>query len=702
MPSEMAVVRLLRQTATLDRNGVELRYGIRCTIGVAIPLVLAFLGGAPLAGVSAAFGAMSAGFASRQGVYRTRAAAMLLTTAAMAFSAYVGGLFGARPVEGVVLVALWGFGLGILGALGASATTVGLNAAIALLIFGHPPYGPATALSQAVFVLAGGALQTLLLVLVWPLQRFTAERRVLAEAYRTLATYAEDLPSLRLGSPAPLDRVTAALADPQPFARRIEIAAFEALLDEAGRLRASLAALATDGYVLTDHGYADAAVSLRMLGADAAIALREIASALDDARAPADLGAFWHAIDLHLTAIERELADVGGAVTVADARAFLGQLRAAWRAAGVPADAAAASPVRPRAPSPFALSALGDALQTLRANLSPRSVYMQHALRLGAMLTVASIAERVLPLQRAYWIPLTAVIVMRADFTTTITLGLARMGGTVAGALIASLIAVLLHPAPPVYLTLAIVFAAASYTLLSANYALFATTITGYVVFLLAFAGIPESGVAFDRVGATLIGSGIALAAYALRPTWAREQVPDALADLLDAQRRYARSVLRAYLDPAQTDEAAIRFAQQEAWRARSAAEASVAQMIAEPVHTRAISVRTALGLLAAGRRYGAAALTLHSRLARTASVAQDELATLTHALEEAMDALAAALRARPIDAPALPALRDTQIALKRKLDAHPDPDLEAIVAETDLMVDSVDTMADVLRRNVH
>lgn len=696
----MAVARLLRQTAALDRSGVELRYGIRCTIGVAIPLVLAFLAGAPLGGVSAAFGAMSAGFASRQGVYRTRAAAMLITSAAMAFSAYVGGLFGARPVEGVVLAALWGFGLGILGALGASATTAGLNAVIALLIFGHPPYGPQTALSQAVFVFAGGSLQTLLLVLVWPLQRFTAERRVLADAYRALAGYAEDLPQVRLGSPAPLDRVTEALADPQPFARRIEIAAFEALLDEAGRLRASLAALATDAYLLEDQGSARAAASLRLLGTDASVALREIAAALDAGRAPADLGTRWHEIDLHVAAIEAELPE--GAVPLADARAFLGQLRAAWRAGQVPADAGAASPVRPRAPSPFALSALGDALQTLRANFSPRSVYMQHALRLGAMLTVATIGERVLPLQRAYWIPLTAVIVMRPDFTTTITRGLARMGGTVAGALLASLIAVLFHPAPSVYLGLAIIFAAASYTLFSVNYAIFATTITGYVVFLLAFAGIPESGVVFDRVGATLIGSGIALAAYALRPTWAREQVPDALADLLDAQRRYATGVLHAYLDPAQTDEGAIRFAQQEAWRARSAAEASVAQMISEPVHTRAISVRTALGLLAAGRRYGAAALTLHSRLARTASVAQDELAALTRALEEAMDALAAALRARPIAAPSLPALRDTQILLKRKLDAHPGPDLEAIVAETDLMVDSVDTMADVLRRNVH
>lgn len=685
---------LLRRTVRIDRAGVELGFGARCTAGVAIPMLAAFAAGIPLDGVSAAMGALAAGFASRQGVYRTRAAAMLVTSAAMALSALVGAVAQRSPAAEVALVALWGIGFGIVGSLGMAATTAGLNAVIAILIFARVPYGPSTALVQAGCVFLGGAFQTLLLVLIWPLRRFERERRALAGAYGALAAYARDLPGTKLGSPAPeaFSALSATLADPQPFARRSEIAGFETLLDEAERIRASLAALAVGRHLLAEHGDPAGAEAARRVAELTAPILAEIAAALEAGRAPAALADAWHAADV-------AAATLPAPGTRDDAVAFLGEVRAAWRAAQLPAEQPAAAPVRPEAPAPFALSALGDALETLRANLSPRSVYAQHALRLGLTLLVAAILARVLPLQRAYWIALTAAILLRPDFTTTFSRGLARAAGTVAGALLASTITAFAGSSPPLSLGLAIAFAALGFTLFNVNYAIFSLAITCYVVFLLALGGAPEHLTAVDRVAATLIGAALAFAAYGLWPTWSRGRIAEAFASLLDAQRRYAMLVLRAYRDPAHADLGAVRRAQIDAWRARSAAEAAVDQMLAEPVRPREIRVRAALAILAATRRYGAAALTLHSRLARLDAPIAPPLDPLIDDLDTAYATLAAALRAH-VAPPPLPPLRADQEALKRAFDADPHPELRALVAESDLLVDGAVAIAGALARN--
>jgi len=678
---------------------------VRCTIGVAIPLVLGVMLGGPLSGVSAAIGALCAGIASRQGVYRTRAASMLLTSAAMALSAFVGCVTDTTPVANVLVTGLWGVGAGIIAAIGPTATAIGINAVIALVVFSHAPYDASEALPQAALVFAGGALQTVLLVLIWPLQRFSAERRVLAAAYRALGAYAGSFPRAKLGAPASasLETVSDTLADPQPFARRGEIAAYEALLDGAQRIRASLAALATDRHLLETHGADEAVHAIDELGSLAELVLSEIAAALEHARVPNRLDALWHALDLQAAALERghvalegkpAQSDVDQAVQ--DSRAFLGQLRTAWRSGQATGGHGAASALRPRERQPFALTLLGEALETLRANLALNSAFGQHAIRLGTTLLLGALAERALGLERGYWIPLTAVLVLRPDFTTTITRGGARVAGTVAGALIAGAITGWVHPGPAAYMILAIAAIGIGLVIFNVNYGIYTITLTVYVVFLLALGGSPEHNAALDRVGATLIGGAMALAIYVLWPTWSRERVPAELADLLDAQRRYGTLVLRAYLAPQAAVEREIRDAQLASWLARSNATASVDQMIAEPVRPRAITVRAALGILAASRRYGIAILTLFARLERGAAIAQNTLETLTAQLDTSMCMLAEALRENHTP-DALPRLRDAQVELKRAFDQTGDASLGALVSETDLLVDSVETIAEII-----
>jgi uncharacterized membrane protein YccC len=705
--------RLASDATRIDRTSIEPLYALRSTVGVAIPLVIALALAHPLSGVSAAIGAMCVGFASQQGVYRTRAAVTILTSAGTALGALAGSLTGGDTALNVALTAAWGIACGLIAALGPAANAVGLNSLVTFVIFSQFGFTVPQAAQQAGLVFAGGLLQTVLLVLVWPLQRFSAERGVLERAYRGLGAAAVRIPPHhKLQSPdaQALTLVSDTLADPQPFAKRGETAIFESLLAEAERIRGSLAALTTDRYALESYpGLAAPAALADVAGATNDV-LVEIADALHEARAPRDLPEVWHALDIAIDALAVELRALGpqdaGAVpilqrSVGDARGLAGQLRAAWRAGKAPVEPNAGPPSESATMRLFRPGAVVDALATLRANGSIDSPFGRHALRVGVTLALATTAEHVLTLDRAYWIPLTAAIVMRPDFGATFTRGGARVAGTLLGALVASGIALVLHPGAEGYLLLALAAAMVAYLTVAANYAIFTIGITAYVVFLLAFGGLAAHTAVVERLSATLLGGLLALAAYFVWPAWERERVSTQLAKVLERDRDYGGIVLGAYNDPAARDDRAILEAQLAVRLARTNAETSVDRMLAEPVHARTVTVRVALGILAATRRFGLAALTLQSRLPRAAAVNDPQLEALRAALDTSLAQLAQALREHTVP-PELPPLRDLQIALKETLTLTAPREASMLVSETDLLVDSVKMIADLLHRLPH
>jgi uncharacterized membrane protein YccC len=394
----------------------------------------------------------------------------------------------------------------------------------------------------------------------------------------------------------------------------------------------------------------------------------------------------------------RELERLGTqtAPYVGDARELAGQLRAAHRSVAAAASGGLAVEDTPLRVAHFDLGKLRLMAGRLSANCSWSSIYARHAIRLAVTLTIAVIAQHLLPLAHGQWIGLTVVLVLRPDFSTTFTRGVSRVAGTVGGAILASIIAAF-HPSDSAYIVLAIVFAGLGFALFNVSYALFSVAITGYVVYMLAFGGAAEHTSAFDRVVATALGGTLALLAYAVWPAWSRARVADDLADLIDAQRRYVGIVLLAFAEPA-FDENAIRNAQIAAWRARSNAEASVDQMAGEPVRPRGVTLRTAAGILAATRRLGIATLTLRARIARIAGAPHEQIERLAGDLDVALLAIVESLHAGEPPAP-LPPLRNDQIELKRMLDEQRDPAVEVLVSETDLIVDSVNTVAAILAR---
>ncbi|RZS80025.1 putative membrane protein YccC [Motilibacter rhizosphaerae] len=672
----------------LRRRDLQPGAALRAAAGVALTLAVGVGAGSPASAVAACAGAFSVGVASLQGGYRTRVQAMLGTVLAMGASTFVGAVAVAHPVLAVAALAVWGFLAGTATAFGPSGTVVGIQATVALLIAGSFSMTPQQALWRAVLVAAGGLLQTLLVVAVWPLRTYGAEREGLATAYLALA---EHVRSGRAAPPptAPFDDAAARLGDPHPLARDSARHAFRSLLDQGVRARAELTALLHARERATVRGEDAGVAVLDEVLAEAADALAGVAALLGPhLRA----GAPPLPLDEHDLTVLRPSA-------AASVRALQGQLRAAERAAR-----------RDGPPSPELdlpehrlLPALSEARVTLRAALDRRSDTFRHALRLAVVLAVASTLSRVLGLGHAYWLPLTAMVVLRPDFSSTLTRGVTRVVGTAAGALLATVVSAELRPVPWLLVALLAVCAFAAYAVFRANQTLFALFLTCYVVFLLALVGLPGRSAAGGRLLATLLGGALALAAYAVWPTWERTRVRERLAALLDAQAAYACAVLRAYASPGSADPRELTRAQSVARRARAAAEASVERAGAEqhlPVahagqHPDEVSLGS--GTVAAMQRSAVAVLTLQARLpARADAEPLPAAGAYADVLEEFTAALAAALRGAP--GPATPDLRAAQLALARELGTA-SVERRLLALETDEVTDAYDTVLELASR---
>jgi hypothetical protein len=667
----------LRSTVRVDWSQVEVLGALRCTVGVAVPLLVGLLSNHPTITAFGAVGAVSVGFGSFQGAYRSQATGMVLASLAMAIAVFVGSIAGASNVAVTVVTTLVALGGGLLIALGPAGAFIGLQAMVAVVIAGGFASDPTEAAIRAAAVLGGGLLQTALVAVIWPFRRFGHERRAVAVVYRTLAHYATTLASDSPSAPEPhtLAATPSPVVDPQPFARAAEVLVFVALLDEAERIRAGLAAVALR------HGpllRTDRACAAAFASATSAL-LNETAAAIEEGRAPRDVRSLWTALETCSRAFTGEPAF----------EAVLGRLRAAWRTATSLATDDMAAADAPALPQPRRLPVFRDALITLRANLSLESSAFRHALRLAVTVGLATAAYRASGLERGYWIAMTALIVLRPEFQDTIARGIARIAGTLAGAALATIIFWLFAPGHGAQMILLLVFVYACYSLFRINYAVFAACLTAYVVFLLMLSGIGEMTAATMRALYTMAGGMLALVAYAVWPTWAGRSAKAALATMLDAHRAYVRALFDAYDNPATYDADRVGGLRSAARLARSNAEAVIERMLDEPISRRAMSARRALGLLAALRRHALAALALHSGLEQASIAAVPGLGLLRSQIDTSLAMITDALRHnRAPDA--LPPLRQTERALPAEAVAR-------IGAEADAMVDAIKSMADLL-----
>ena len=136
---------------------------------------------------------------------------------------------------------------------------------------------------------------------------------------------------------------------------------------------------------------------------------------------------------------------------------------------------------------------------------------LPYSLRLAITLGLSTEVYRELHFASGFWIPVTALMVLKLGLADTASYAIARTLGTLAGEILTSLF--LFHFAPSL-VALAIctlLFAWLSYGTVNVNYALYSLVATGYIVFQLSLINLPGEVIAEQRAMATAIGGSLAL-----------------------------------------------------------------------------------------------------------------------------------------------------------------------------------------------
>ena len=701
-----SVAGLLRQALKLDRTQSDPVVALRNAVGVAAPLAVGIWTGDVAVGLAATVGALQTAFADRPGPYRLRIARMLGTAVAAGVTSTLAVLASQTEWAAVVLLLVLAFGAGLLLSAGPSASQVGTAAVATALVLGHLPQPPSAALNIGLLVVAGGAFQTLLAVAAWPLGRHRPERIALAALYRELAGAARLPRGTQVGPPA---GDTLAAARQTLFGLGHDhgpsVEAYRVLLDEGERIRREVIGIGATAERLADEKNPILSGFVRESLTAAGAVLDEIAAALEQPRAVRD-DVLDRARATIRFAVDRldSSEDAAGVLTrraaAARLRGLSGQLRAAVESTG-PGASEGRRAERHDASAPRPLAALRDPLAIVRANLSPDSSVVRHAVRVSMLVAGSDLVTRLAGFDRGYWVSLTILVVLRPDFGTTLQRSVMRTLGTIIGLLAAT---ELVHWVPGGQwwnVALILIFAFGMRVAGPGNVALSAVSLSALVVVLLAINGFPPHATLVDRSWATLIGGGLAvLASLLVLPSWERDVLGGRLARLLAAYRRY----LLAVADP-DTDRAMLQAARTASRRARTDAQASVDRAGAEPVPARA-QVELGRMVLTHSHRFIHAALAIDAL--RPALRETGRHAELTRFLDAAAGTLAAAEEAISTHAAPRPGprLRPLQEELTRAVDDYPDrvggaATAAGLVDATDRITNSLDTLMRGLRRAV-
>lgn len=519
---------LARVVFQWDRENRYPRTAIRCTIGVAILVIAAAVAGHPAWGILSGLGALYAGFASFGGVQPARVRRMLATTLSAAAITLLGSYVSPSTIATVAAVSIVGFLLAIVSTKNVDSSTVAVLATGVLVVLSGLPQLATEPWGNAGLVLAGGLLQTALQTIVGPAWPYLIERRATADAFRSLGRFMVAL----LESDDEF-----LIPDAQPFQNardRLDESIHYGLGGPVGPLRHALRAAETMRASLVGFARAFRAVEDR---AWAEALARSLVRAFADVGKCVEQGEYQ--IDIRPTL--KEPVNPGEAE-----RALLywaGMLRRAFEDLATPPTAEEAKQKTDSGKRPGLRQQVTDFFAWLIDSRSVRRLAIGHGLRYALALGIATAVYRLEGMEHGYWFPLTIAIVLRPDYATTLTRGLARLVGTVLGVLVATILVALLHLASPGMIAIMLVAAGFSFFWFRISYLAYSFALTLYVVFSLSASGAHEGSVGLARIEATGLGIAVTLLAAWIWPIWQSKNVSGVLREAFQAQLDYIDAI---------------------------------------------------------------------------------------------------------------------------------------------------------------
>jgi len=698
-----------RVLTRFDSAKVSPHLALRNSIGVLLPLVAGFTLNMPRGGVVVASGALNVAYSDGSDPYAQRAKRMLSSSVLCALAVLFGALSGSHNAAAVIIATAWAFAAGMFVAAGSTAADLGVISLVTLLIYAAQPLTSHQALISSGLALGGGLLQTALSVALWPVRRYEPERRRLANFFLELARAAEQPLSATSAPPATIHSMQAQEAlSSLNRETSIEAVRYRALLSQAERIRLSLLMLSRLHLRMQRESPAHSGVEiLRDYLKKAAQTLHAIGDSLISGMFPEAEKEILAACETLVHQLRQESDSLPPSFLAAvakDARfqmdALNGQLRAALELTANATPTGQAAFVKQQAQQPWSLRFSG-LLATLRANLNLQSSVFRHAIRLATLVALGDSLERAFYWHRSYWLPMTIVLVLKPEFTTTFSRGLLRIGGTIVGLFLATALFRFLPYSVALQIVLIFVFTLLLRWVGPANYGIFAVAISALVVFLIAITGVSPKEVIWARGINTAAGGALALLAYWIWPTWERTQASERIAELLDAYREYFHSLAESYVRNETSSARELDRVRLNARMARTNLEASIDRMGAEP-GTTAEQMSQLNALMASSHRFVHALMALDAGWLDTAAVpARTAFRAFAADVEKTLELLAAALRGAHVQLKELPDLREDHHVLVQSGDQKTER-YALVNVEADRIVNSLNTLREQVMERVH
>ena len=589
--------------------------GLRAGVALCGPLVLGDVAGIANLGW-AALGGFEAIVSDHGGPYRTRLGSLLTLSLGGAAGLFLGSLAGDSLGWALPCTLLWCFLWSYLAVLGQPFSSAGVLVQVIYICgIGAPTSSWHEAAARALLLVAGGAWAALLSLFLWPLDAYRPARAAVAACYEELASF--------LGSVAELagrERQRAVLWHrlAQHHQYRVRRAVEQGWAAVAA-IRAEHQTETAQGHhlvVLLENANLLIARTVAMAEHFEASAARSGTSCFDrNLTGLADLRSaeLWVASLLvrqrgltlaHARAKRSEMdrlprylegcldpSDASGRFLLAQLTEAAGQLETAIESASLLrlGKAPDLGPARGIAASTghfgYVYARLGELrqgfeLDRLAANFTSKSLLLRHAVRVALVCGLDVALISLLHIDHGYWLLMTSLIVLQPHVSGTMRRGLERIGGTVAGGILAALLAAVLHSQ---LATAAALFPLAlmALAILPVSYAAFAFFLTP--TFVLAW--IPYSGdwqFALVRIANTIAGAVISLAAMkVLFPAYERDRAPEFLRASLQADRRYLAQLAEAWRDRSRSSRL-LANARRVAGLAHNDTEESLERLLAE------------------------------------------------------------------------------------------------------------------------
>lgn len=587
-------------------NQIALLAAWRGTLSTALPLAVLHALGHPSMALFVAIGGLITSLADSGGPYRSRLLAMGLSTLILPISLFIGTLVHDNGWLATGLI----FGLalagGLIRAFGQTGIALGLFIGLVFLVGMHLPATFSEALQRAGYYCLGGMWTMAVTLAFW---RLLPYKRIELEVATCWMETASLIALIRRLDAPPVQTPEQAVVEQHRVIRdtieQVRYTLGEAFAETAGTnptlnqmiilLRAashiSAAALSLGTILGTSSLHTrDGSVGQVL---DTALgelekACRGMAAIVRTARGRVSLDHARHAMQELTALIESQQTDRSGANAAHQELQAL--FRALSQAMGCLQTAADASQQlfgrKRRLPGLFPplnrAASSREVLTILRSHLTFRSLIFRHALRVAMATSAGTALFTLLKLPHGMWIPLTSLIILQPHFGATLERALHRTAGTLAGAIIASFLLMMLEGDIAMYLVFSVLFFG-TFLFFRHHYGLAVMFLTPSIILLLNLVvSAPWDEVGY-RILNTLIGAALALmAGYLLWPSWERERLPERLATAIRANRDYGCAVLKALATDAPPGSSLLELRRRAEIESGNAM-AAVQRMLAEP-----------------------------------------------------------------------------------------------------------------------